>query len=249
MRRRSGLAAPLPRDDAAALIELRGIAKRFRGRRGAMVQVIAALDLSLAQGEALCVIGGSGAGKTTLMEILGLLCDYSSGSYRFEGQDVARLSDAQRTRLRRDRIGFVFQSFQLLPRLTALDNVLLPLRYRGGRRRAGRERARALLDELGLAERATHRPEQLSGGEQQRVAIARALINDPRLIIADEPTGNLDESTSSRVLDLLFAQHARGRALIVVTHDPIVAGRFGRVLRLGRDAAGHPCVMLGGEPG
>jgi putative ABC transport system ATP-binding protein len=178
-------------------------------------------------------MGPSGSGKTTLMEIMGCLSRPSAGRYRFNGRDVAEINADGLSRLRGEEIGFVFQSFNLLPRLSAADNVELPLVYRGVARRERRRRALESLARVGLAERADHRPAQLSGGEHQRVAIARALINQPAVILADEPTGNLDTTTGSEIMQLLGGLNREGSTVVVVTHDPIVGAEARRRLRIG----------------
>jgi len=177
-------------------------------------------------------MGPSGSGKSTLMNLLGLLDRPSSGSYRFDGQEVARFGDTELAALRRSKLGFVFQSFNLFGRKSALDNVAAPLMYAGVPGRERRRRALATLERVGLADRAGHRPRELSGGQQQRVAIARALVNQPRVILADEPTGNLDQRTGEQVLGLLGDLHAAGVTLLLVTHDERVARHAQRVLRL-----------------
>lgn len=199
-------------------------------------------------GEHVAIMGPSGSGKSTLLNVLGCLDRPTGGSYVFDGREVAGLDDEELTRLRRHQIGFVFQFFHLVPRLTALENVALPLLFAGLPPDQRRERARAALEAVGLAERATHRPDQLSGGERQRTALARATIMGPRVLLADEPTGNLDTVSGRQVLDLLERLNAQGLTLVVVTHDPGIARRAQRVLVLvdgrvvrrvpGRDVAG-----------
>jgi putative ABC transport system ATP-binding protein len=199
-------------------------------------------------GEHVAIMGPSGSGKSTLLHLLGCLDRPSAGSYAFDGREVSGLDDEELTRLRRHHIGFVFQFFHLVPRLTALDNVALPLLFAGVAPHERRERALHALAAVGLAERATHRPDQLSGGERQRAALARATIMAPRLLLADEPTGNLDTLSGRQVLDVLERLNAQGLTLVVVTHDPGIARRAGRVLVLvdgrvvrrvpGRDVAG-----------
>jgi putative ABC transport system ATP-binding protein len=196
------------------------------------VRALNEIDLEIAKGEYVGVVGPSGSGKTTLMDIIGCLSRPTSGAYEFEGRRVDRIDDVGLAVLRGERIGFVFQTFNLLPRLTAAENVELPLLYRRVGRRQRRERALALLARVGLDERADHRPPELSGGERQRVAIARALVNDPSVILADEPTGALDTATGTAVMDLLEHLNAEGHTLIVVTHDPRIASRVRRLLRL-----------------
>ena len=189
-------------------------------------ETVTALDgvsLSIARGESIAIIGPSGSGKSTLMNILGGLDRPSRGRYRFEGDEVAHFSDDQLADFRNRRIGFVFQSFQLLPRLSALQNVELPMVYSGAAPRARRERAAELLDRVGLGSRMGHRPNQLSGGQQQRVAIARSLANQPDLLLADEPTGALDSATGIEVLALFQKLNTEGLTVVLVTHDRGVA--------------------------
>ena len=187
------------------------------------VPALAGVTLSIERSEYVAVIGHSGSGKSTLMNILGGLDRPTSGAYRFEGEDVAHFTDNQLADFRRRRIGFVFQSFQLLPRLTALQNVELPMIYAGFPPRERKARAAELLERVGLGARKGHRPTQLSGGQQQRVAIARSLANRPDLLLADEPTGALDTKTSEDVLKLFSELNAEGLTLAIVTHDPDVA--------------------------
>ena len=181
-------------------------------------------------GEHVAIMGPSGSGKSTLLNVVGCLDRPSSGSYRLDGREVATLDDAELTLARRQLVGFVFQSFHLVPRLTAAGNVELPMVFAGVEREERAERAAAGLAAVGLSARADHRPEQLSGGERQRVAIARAMVMQPRLLLADEPTGNLDTASGRQVLDLLDRLHDEGITLIVVTHDPGVARRAERIL-------------------
>jgi putative ABC transport system ATP-binding protein len=175
-------------------------------------------------------MGASGSGKSTMMNLLGLLDRPSSGSYRLDGEDVSRLGDDALSKVRNRKIGFVFQSFHLLPRLSALENVEVPLVYAGVGARERRERSRAVLEEVGLGQRMDHLPNQLSGGQQQRVAIARALVNRPRLLLADEPTGALDTDTTAQILELVGGLHQRGLTVVVVTHEPDVARHAKRVV-------------------
>ena len=186
----------------------------------------------LVQGEYVSIMGPSGSGKSTLLNLLGCLDRPTSGSYLLDQQDVARLADADLTRVRRHKIGFVFQSFHLVPRFTAAGNVELPMTFAGVERPERQRRAARALDSVGLAERHHHHPEQLSGGEQQRVAIARAVVMEPEILLADEPTGNLDTASGDEVVRLLEKLHAGGLTLLVVSHDPEIAGRAGRQLRL-----------------
>ena len=222
-----------------ALLEMRGIRKRFHlGEK--QVEILHGVDIEVAEGEFVAIMGPSGSGKTTCLEILGALSRPSEGSYWFEGQPVHHLDDDSLADLRARRMGFVFQTFNLMPRMSAVRNAALPLLYAGVGRSEREGRARKLLDRVGLGHRLEHRPAQLSGGERQRVAIARALSNQPRLILADEPTGNLDETTSREILELFCELHREGRSLVVVTHNDEVASRAERVIRLrdGRIAQG-----------
>jgi putative ABC transport system ATP-binding protein len=196
------------------------------------VHALKGVDLQIRAGEFLAIMGPSGSGKTTLMEVMGCLSHPTSGRYLLNGRDVDAIDPDGLARLRGEEIGFVFQSFNLLPRLSAVANVELPLSYRGVPRRARRERARAALERVGLAHRAGHLPNAMSGGERQRVAVARALVNDPTLVLADEPTGNLDTATGSEIISLLEHIHGDGNTVVVVTHDPEVGRRAARRLSL-----------------
>jgi len=208
------------------VVEARGITKVYR-MDGVEVRALDGIDMTVARGDSLAIMGPSGSGKSTLLGLLGGLDRPTSGSLAFEGRDVARLSDDELARLRNQVVGFVFQNFQLLPRTSALGNVGLPLVYRGLGRAERRRRATEALEAVGLAQRLQHRPSQLSGGEQQRVAIARALAAEPAMLLADEPTGNLDSRSGEEVLDLLTRLRVeRGVAVVVVTHDAGVAARF-----------------------
>jgi putative ABC transport system ATP-binding protein len=186
-------------------------------------QVLKGVSLAIEGGEFVALQGPSGSGKSTLLHILGLLDQPTSGRYELEGRDVSHLSDDEQSGLRNRTIGFVFQSFYLVPYITALDNVLLPGLYSPTPTGRLKERAQELLAQVGLSDRATFKPSQLSGGQQQRVALARSLINDPRLVLADEPTGQLDSTTSSEIMNLLKAINAQGRTVVVVTHDEATA--------------------------
>jgi putative ABC transport system ATP-binding protein len=215
------------------LIRLESVTKVY-GSGDAAVVALKDFSLTVAPGELLAVMGPSGSGKSTLMNILGCLDTPTSGRYWFGGEDVSRLNETQLAHVRNRRIGFVFQQFQLLPKLSAWRNVELPLLYRNVQGR--RDLALQALDQVGLANRVDHRPTQLSGGQQQRVAIARALVTDPDLILADEPTGNLDSASSQDVLAVLRELNDQGRTIIVITHDPEVApvARRTVVMRDGR---------------
>ena len=210
----------------------RGLVKRYR-LGDTTVEALRGVDLDVAPGELLVVAGPSGSGKSTLLHILGTLDEPDTGHLVIGGRAVASLGDAARTRLRRSRLGFVFQTFNLLPVLTALENVELPLWLAGVAGPERRERARELLAEVGLARRTGHRPDQLSGGERQRVAIARALVARPLAVLADEPTGNLDSTTGAEVLDLLLALNdAHGTPFVLSSHDPALIERAPRCVRL-----------------
>jgi putative ABC transport system ATP-binding protein len=213
------------------VLELRGIRQTY-GSGEAAVHALRGIDLVVERGEHLAIMGPSGSGKSTLMNLLGCLDVASSGTYLLEGEDVAALDDAALARVRNRRIGFVFQSFNLIPRMTALANVELPMVYgrvRGGERR---QRAEAALELVGLADRADHLPNALSGGQQQRVAIARALVTDPAIVLADEPTGNLDSASTDDVLGILERLSGAGRTVVVITHEDEVAARAQRVVHI-----------------
>jgi putative ABC transport system ATP-binding protein len=210
------------------------VTKVFTLPSGDRLEILRGVDLTVAAGEILAIVGRSGSGKTTLLNLLGLLDTPTSGTIRIDGKDAGTMRDAQRARLRGEVLGFIFQQFHLLDRRTALENVAEPLLL-GSRQdiRERMERAMALLEQVGLADRAHSMPHLLSGGEQQRVAIARALVRNPRVVLADEPTGSLDESTGERILDLLFGLvRSRGVALVTVTHDRAIASRADRILTL-----------------
>jgi len=196
------------------------------------VKALNGISVDIAAGEYVGVMGPSGSGKTTLMDILGCLSRPTAGIYEFEGRRVEEFDDQELAEVRGGRIGFVFQTFNLLTRLTAVQNVELPMLYRRVPRDERRSRAMDLLAQIGLQDRAQHKPGELSGGQRQRVAIARALANRPALILADEPTGNLDSATGDAILDLLDELHRAGQTIVLVTHDPHVAERVQRVVRL-----------------
>jgi putative ABC transport system ATP-binding protein len=196
------------------------------------VEILHGIDLTILRGEYTAIVGASGSGKSTLMNILGCLEQPSSGHYYFDARDITSLSDNERTDIRNFQIGFIFQQFNLLPRLTALQNVMLPMVYAGYSLPERRERGEAMLEQVGLADRMANRPNQLSGGQQQRVAIARALVNRPELLLADEPTGALDSRTGEEVIDLISGLHAGGLTIVLVTHDPTVAERSRRIIRM-----------------
>ncbi len=213
-----------------AVVHMQKIEKRFQ-MGSVVVAALRGIDLSIEQGEMIAIMGASGSGKSTLLHIMGCLDSPTSGSYRLDGNEVARLSEDRLATIRNRHIGFVFQTYNLLPSVTALENVELPLVYRGARRR--RQQALEALERVGLSRRARHRPAELSGGEQQRVAIARALVTHPALVLADEPTGNLDSATGRDIMSL-FQQLNRdeGITLTIVTHDPNVAAYAHRTIRL-----------------
>jgi putative ABC transport system ATP-binding protein len=225
-----------PPTDSTPLFAARGLVKRYRLGK-VPVPALAGVDLDVAAGEVVALAGPSGSGKTTLLNLLGGLDVPDGGEVRLGGRDLGGMSEGERTRLRRDHLGFVFQTFNLVPVLSAYENVEYPLWIAGTSARERRERTEEALAAVGLAERARHRPDQLSGGERQRVAIARALVHRPLALLADEPTGNLDSSTGQRVLDLLLRAHEeRGTTLLIATHDPAILARLPRRVRL-RDGA------------
>ena len=213
------------------MIELREVRKEFP-LGDAQVEILHGIDLDVAEGEFVAIMGASGSGKTTCLEILGALSRPTAGSYRFDGVPIHDWNDNGLADLRAARMGFVFQTFNLMPRMSALRNVALPLLYSGMGRREREARASLLLERLAMGHRLHHRPAQLSGGERQRVAVARALVNRPRVILADEPTGNLDEKNGWEILEILSELHREGRTLVVVTHSTEVASRAGRVIRI-----------------
>ena len=213
------------------IIDLQHVSRVFAMPAGP-VTAVRDITLQIAPGEYVAVTGPSGCGKSTLLHMIGVVDTPSAGRLLFDGHDVATLSDAARSLLRLKQIGFVFQRFFLLPMLTASENVELPQSEAGVPKAERRERTRELLEYVGLAARADHRPSQLSGGEMQRVAIARALANRPRVLLADEPTGELDQSTGQQIATLLDRVNADGTALVIVTHDPALAGRARRVLAM-----------------
>lgn len=214
-----------------ALVELRGITKTYSSGGGVEVRAVKGIDLTIEAGEFVAIMGPSGSGKSTTMNTLGCLDRPTSGTYMLDGQEVARLSRDEWARIRNLKLGFVFQGFNLLARTSALENVELPLLYQGVRSSAERrERAMASLAAVGLEKRYHHVPSQMSGGEQQRVAIARALITRPVLVLADEPTGNLDTKTSDEVMALFESLHQQGQTIVLVTHEPDIALKCRRVI-------------------
>jgi putative ABC transport system ATP-binding protein len=213
------------------MIQLTGVERRY-AMSGHTVRALDGIDLHIERGEYVAITGASGSGKSTLLNLLGCLDRPDSGSYHLDGSDVAVLDDEQLSATRNRRIGFVFQSFHLLPRLSVLENVLLPRRYCETPDPEAEARARALLDKVGLGDRWQHRPQELSGGQMQRAAIARALIMQPSLLLADEPTGNLDSKSAATVLALIDDVHASGQTVVLVTHDNDIARHAPRQVRL-----------------
>jgi len=213
------------------MIELTGIRKTYR-QGGAEIRALDGIDLSIRPGEFVAIMGPSGSGKSTLLNVLGALDKPDAGRYRLGTDQVGELDDDAASDLRNRRIGFVFQSFHLLPRLTVLENVLLPQRYAQPPDAQAPQRALQLLERIGLGSRTGHRPGELSGGQLQRAAIARALLNQPALLLADEPTGNLDSKSAIEVMALLTELNAGGQTLVLVTHDPDIAARAGRTIHL-----------------
>ena len=213
------------------LIEISDVRKTYQ-MGTTEVHALDGVSLTVERGEYLAIMGPSGSGKSTLMNIVGCLDTPTSGSYKLRGQEIRDRDDDELARIRNQEVGFIFQTFNLLPRANALHNVELPLIYAGTPAKERRERAREMLDLVGLGDRMHHRPNELSGGQRQRVAVARALINRPSLVLADEPTGNLDSKTGEEILRLLRDIHDRGNTVIVVTHEEEIAARSNRVIRL-----------------
>ena len=215
------------------VIQVEGVTKVYNEGKESEVRVLKGIDLSIHKGEFVVIMGPSGSGKTTLLDILGCLLRPTEGKLLIEGIEANGLSDRKLAQIRGQKIGFVFQQYNLISSGTALDNVELPLRINGRSKKQAREKAKELLEMVGLGERMDHRPGELSGGEQQRVAIARALANDPHIILADEPTGNLDTKTGSLILDLLEnLNKEKGYTIVVITHDPRVAGYADTLIKL-----------------
>jgi putative ABC transport system ATP-binding protein len=213
------------------VLDVRNLVKLY-GEGETLVRALRGITLTVERGDYVAIMGASGSGKSTLMNILGCLDVPTSGQYLLDGVDVSRLDDRQLALVRNRRIGFVFQAFNLIPRTTALANVELPLAYAGMKAAQRRQRARAALAMVGLADRADHEPNQLSGGQQQRVAVARALVTAPALVLADEPTGNLDTRSSADVLAVLDRLNQTGRTIVLITHEQDVAGHARRLIRL-----------------
>lgn len=213
------------------VIEIRGIIRDFKlGQE--IVHVLKGIDLDIKRGEYVAIMGPSGSGKSTLMNLLGCLDTPTAGIYNLNGKDVSQMSDDELADIRNTEIGFVFQTFNLLPRTTALDNVALPMVYAGASKKVREERATEVLYDVGLSDRMDHKPNQLSGGQRQRVAVGRALVNKPSIILADEPTGNLDSKTGTEIMALFDQIHAAGNTVIMVTHEEEIAAHAKRVIRL-----------------
>lgn len=218
-------------DFMSSVIKIRQITRDFYlGQE--VVKVLKGIDLEIEKGEYVAFMGPSGSGKSTLMNILGCLDTPTSGQYILNGKDVSQMSDDELAEIRNKEIGFVFQTFNLLPRTTALDNVALPMIYAGASKAQRKERAEKVLADVGLADRMDHKPNQLSGGQRQRVAVGRALVNNPSIILADEPTGNLDSKTSVEIMNLFDDIHASGNTVILVTHEEDIARHAHRIIRL-----------------
>ena len=215
----------------SVLIDIKQITRDFPlGQE--IVKVLKGIDLVINKGEYVALMGPSGSGKSTLMNLLGCLDSCTAGSYQLNGKDVSNMSDDELAEIRNKEIGFVFQTFNLLPRTTALENVALPMVYAGASKSARKLRAEEVLTQVGLADRMDHKPNQLSGGQRQRVAVGRALVNKPSIILADEPTGNLDSVTSVEIMNLFDEIHRQGNTVIVVTHEEEIALKAHRIIRL-----------------
>ena len=213
------------------IIELRNIGKRYM-MGSEIIDALKGINLKVNKNEYLALMGPSGSGKSTLMNLIGCLDSPTSGEYILHGVDVSKMTDGELAEVRNKEIGFVFQTFNLLPRMSALENVALPLIYAGLNKEDRQLRAKQVLEDVGLIDRMTHKPNELSGGQRQRVAIARALVNNPAIILADEPTGNLDSKTSLEIMNILEEIHMKGNTIILVTHEPDIAKFAKRVVRL-----------------
>jgi putative ABC transport system ATP-binding protein len=214
------------------MIKIRNLCKSFQRPGEALLKVLHEVDFSVDKGEFVAIVGPSGSGKTTLMNILGLLDRPDSGEYELHGKQVGKLSPEERAQVRNNAIGFVFQQFHLLPRTTATENVELPMLYSARSDADIRKKAREALCRVGLEERLTHYPSELSGGQQQRVAIARAMVNDPAVILADEPTGNLDQKSGRQIMDLFLELNRNGSTILLITHDDAVANTASRIVHI-----------------
>jgi len=232
------------------MINIQNLCKSFQRPGEALLKVLHEVDFSVDEGEFVAIVGPSGSGKSTLMNILGLLDRPDSGAYELDGKEVAQLSPEERARVRNAAIGFVFQQFHLLPRTTATENVELPMLYSTRSDADIQKKAREALCRVGLEERLTHYPSELSGGQQQRVAIARAIVNDPAVVLADEPTGNLDPDLSREIVQILEVVHRKGTTILMATHDlALVESKHHRHVRLGKgrvvdDGRGKPAMAL-----
>ncbi|MBN7819181.1 ABC transporter ATP-binding protein [Bowmanella sp. Y26] len=213
------------------MIEVKALSRHY-GTGETRVVALNEVSLQIDENEFVAIMGTSGSGKSTLMNILGCLDSPSNGNYRLAGQDIASMDDESLSRIRNQQIGFIFQTFHLLPRLSALQNVMLPLRYSDVPLQEAQQRAAAMLEKVGLGHRSHHKPFEMSGGQRQRVAIARALINNPKVIFADEPTGNLDTRTSEEIMALLCGLHKQGQTIVMVTHEEDIAAHAQRVIRM-----------------
>lgn len=213
------------------VIQLKNIVRNFK-MGSEIIRVLKSISLSVNKGEYVALMGPSGSGKSTLMNVLGCLDTPTSGQYILNGNDVSSMDDNQLAEIRNKEIGFIFQTFNLLPRASALDNVILPLIYSGMGKQERTEKAKLVIDQVGLTNRMTHKPNELSGGQRQRVAIARALVNNPSILLADEPTGNLDTATSVEIMGLLHQIHQLGNTIIIVTHEEDIAQHAHRIIRL-----------------
>ncbi|MFN5370528.1 MAG: ABC transporter ATP-binding protein [Bacteroidia bacterium] len=216
---------------AETVIDIRNLVRNFK-LGNETIKVLRSVDLQVQRGEYVALMGPSGSGKSTLMNILGCLDTPTEGEYYLNGREVARLSDNELAEIRNKEIGFIFQTFNLLPRSTALDNVILPLIYAGLKKEEREKQAKRALDQVALSDRIMHKPNELSGGQRQRVAIARALVNNPSILLADEPTGNLDTKTSIEIMGLLHDIHKSGNTIIIVTHEEDIAQHAHRIIRL-----------------
>src|SRR5580658_10523955 len=235
-------------DAGTYVLRTQGLRKEY-GREAGLVRAVDGVDLDVAQGETVAIMGPSGCGKSTLLYLLGGLDRASGGEIWLDGQNLTQMSERQLARLRRESIGFVFQAFQLMDELTAVENVELPALLAGRSPRAARKRALDLLEQVGLADRAKFLPTQLSGGQRQRVAVARALVADPLVVLADEPTGNLDSAATVEVLRLFDQLHTAGQTLVIVTHDPRVAATADRMISMRDGAFTDQTMLQGGTSG
>ncbi|MDO4289060.1 MAG: ABC transporter ATP-binding protein [Eubacterium sp.] len=215
------------------IIEMRGIVKRFYVGSPNELEILHGIDLDVFEGEFISIVGASGSGKSTLMNIIGALDTPTEGSYFLDGLEISKIKDSGLSKIRNQKIGFVFQNFNLIPRSTALSNVALPMLYAGVPRGERRKRAKELLALVDMEDRATHRPNELSGGQKQRIALARAMINDPAIILADEPTGALDSQTGRMVMDIFHRLHTeQGKTIVLITHNPELAEETQRIVTL-----------------